>query len=142
MYLTDISIESGFLFQSSTCSHTFEWYHHYFRRLLAVIWYFQGYCVSFKQALSVIPFFLGMVNLQAQSQPSILLVTLLKSNSTTHSFNFTVFLQNRNCSKEIAIIIIPPWFHQEYQSILGFRHAYIERSLFHDDIISSHPFFL
>ena len=46
MYLTDISILGGFLFQRSTCNHTLDWYHHYFRRLLKVIQYFQGYCVS------------------------------------------------------------------------------------------------
>ena len=34
--------------------------------------------------------------------------------TATHSFKFTVFLQNKNCSKEIlTIIIIAPWF-QEY----------------------------
>ena len=42
-----------------------------------------------------------------------------------------MFLQNRNCSKEIPTIIV---------ILFGFRHAYIERSLFHNDI-SSHPFF-
>ena len=51
--------------------------------------------------------------------------------AATHSFRFTVFTE-QNCRKEILkIIIIPP----------SFRHAYIERSLFHDGIISSHPFF-
>ena len=45
------------LFQRSICSDTFEWYHCYFRRPLVVIKYCQGYCVSLKQALAVIPFY-------------------------------------------------------------------------------------
>ena len=40
----------------STRSHTFEWYHFYFRRPLAVTWYFQEYFVCFKQALAIILF--------------------------------------------------------------------------------------
>ena len=36
MYLTDIFIKAVLLFQRSTCSYTFEWYRHYFRRPLAV----------------------------------------------------------------------------------------------------------
>ena len=39
-YLTDISIESVLFFQRSTCSHTIAWHRHYFRRPLAVIYYF------------------------------------------------------------------------------------------------------
>ena len=30
--------------------------------------------------------------------------------AATHSFKFTVFLQNRTCSKKILTIIITPWF--------------------------------
>ena len=60
MYLTNISIYGVFLFQRNACRHTFEWYHHYFRRPLAVIKYFQGYSVFFKQALAVISFFKGI----------------------------------------------------------------------------------
>ena len=79
MYLTDISIKGGFLFQRSTCDHTFEWYHHHFRRPLAVIQYSQGHCVSFKQALAVIPFFIGnWVNSQVQLQPFIRWITIMK----------------------------------------------------------------
>ena len=43
--------------QRNACSRRFEWYHHYFRRSLAVTQYFQEYYVSFKQALTVIPNF-------------------------------------------------------------------------------------
>ena len=52
--------------------------------------------------------------------------------ATTHSFKFTVFLQNRSCSKEIlTIIIIPLWF----------RHVYIERSCYMTTSLSAIHFF-
>ena len=56
-----------------------------------------------------------------------------RANATTHSFKFTVFLQNRNCSKEISqlLIMIPP----------GFRYVHTERSLLFDDVTCGHPFF-
>ena len=54
------------------------------------------------------------VNLQVQLQPSIRWITLFyykRAIAATHSFKFTVFLQNRNRSKEVLILImIPPWF--------------------------------
>ena len=114
MYLTDISILGVLLFQRSTCSHTFEWYHHCFRRRLAVIWFFQGYCVSLKQTLVVIPFFKGIELIRNSSSshlfdewPSFYYKRVI---AATYSFKFTVFLQNRNCSKEISLILIPNWF--------------------------------
>ena len=52
--------------------------------------------------------------------------------ATTHSFKFTVLLQNRSCSKEIlTIIIIPLWF----------RHVYIERSCYMTTSLSAIHFF-
>ena len=44
-----------------------------------------------------------------------------------HSFKFTVFLQNRNCSKEIlTIIIIPPWFQASiyWKRFVSWRHHF------------------
>ena len=71
--------------------------------LLAVIQYFQGCCVSdielickssYSHPFDGLPFF-----------------DFKRVITATHSFKFTVLLQNRNCSKEIlTIIIIPPWF--------------------------------
>ena len=61
IYLTDVSISGVlFFFKRSTCSHTFAWYFHCFTSSLAEIQYFQGYCLSLKQALAVIPFFKGI----------------------------------------------------------------------------------
>ena len=71
------------LFQRSTCSHTFEWYRHYFRRSLAVIYYFQEYCVSLKQALVVIPFFKG--------------IELIRNSSCSHPFDEWLFFYKINC---------------------------------------------
>ena len=45
----------------------------------------------------------------------------------THSFKFTVFLKNRNCSKEIlTIIIIPPWFQAciYWKKFVSWRHHF------------------
>ena len=72
------------------------------------------YCVSFKQALAVIPFFIG-IELIHKSSCSHLFDELpffyyKRVIAATHSFKFTVFLRNRNFSKEIlTVIIIPPW---------------------------------
>ena len=99
----------------NACSHTFEWYHQYFRRPLAVILYFQRYCVSFKQALAVIPTFKGIESIckSSCSHPfnELPFFYYKRAIAVTHSFKFTVFLQNRDCSKEILTIIITrPWF--------------------------------
>ena len=47
--------------------------------------------------------------------------------AVTRSFKFTVFLQNRNCSKEIlTIIIIPPWFQAciYWKKFVSWRHHF------------------
>ena len=72
MSLINISVSGVLLFQRSTYSHTFEWYHHYFRRPFAVMYYFQGYCVSLKEALAVIPFSKG--------------IELIRNSSCSHPF--------------------------------------------------------
>ena len=73
------------------------------------------YCVFFKEALAVIPFFIGieLIHKSSCSHPfdELPFFYYKRVIAATHSFKFTVFLQNRNCSKEIlTIIIIPPWF--------------------------------
>ena len=80
-----------------------------------MIWYFQRYCAFFKQAVEVILFFKG-IELIHKSSCNHLFNELhffyyKRVIAATHSLKFTVFLQNRNFSKEIlTIIIIPPWF--------------------------------
>ena len=86
-----------------------------FTRPLTVIYYFQVYCVSFKQALAITPFFVGikLIHKSSYSHPfdELPFFYYKRVIAATHSFKFTVFLQNKNCSKEIlTIIIIPPWF--------------------------------
>ena len=71
MYLTDIPIKNVLLFQRGTCSHTFEWYRHYFRRQLVVIQCFQGYCLSLKKALVIVSVFKDIELICLQLQPSI-----------------------------------------------------------------------
>ena len=75
---------------------------------------FEG-TVSFKQVLAVIPFFIGieLIYKSSCSYPfdELPFFYYKRVIGATRSFKFTVFLQNRNCGKEIlAIIIIPPWF--------------------------------
>ena len=84
----DISVVSS-LFQEPTCSDVV---------FLKVI-------VSLKQALVVIPFFKG-IELICDSSCSHLMNGPFffyhkRVIATTHSFKFSVFLQNSNCSKEI-----------------------------------------
>ena len=105
--------------------------HHFFRRPLAVIQYFQWYCVSFKQAFAIIPFLISieLIHKSSCSHPfdELPFFYFKRVIAATHSFNFTVFLQNRNFSKGIlTIILIPPWF----QACTCWKNIY------------SHPFFL
>ena len=65
-----------------------------------MIQYFQRYCVSIKQALAVIRFFIG-IQLIHKSSWSHLFDELpffyyKRVTAGTHSFKFTVFLENRN----------------------------------------------
>ena len=52
--------------------------------------------------------------------------SIIKVITATHSFQFTVFLQNRNCSNKILpIIIIPPWFQAcIYWKFASWRHHF------------------
>ena len=102
------------------------------------------YCVSFKQELAVIPFAIGIELIYKSSccHPfnELPFFYYKRVIAATHSIKFTVFLQNRNCSKEIlTIIIIPPWFQAciYWKKFVSWRHHFqpsifsIIVSLFH-----------
>ena len=65
--------------------------------------YFQGYCVSFKQALAVIPIFEGteLIHKSSCSHPlnELYFSYYEREIAATYSFKFTVFLQKRKYSK-------------------------------------------
>ena len=88
-------------------------------------------CVSFKQALAVIPFLIGieLIHKSSCSHPfdKSPFFYYKRVIAATHSFKFTAFLQNRNCSKEIlTIIIIPPWFQAciYWKKFVSWRHHF------------------
>ena len=87
MHLIDISIQGVLLFQRSTCSYTFDWYRHHFRRPLAVIYYFQGQCFPLKQALVIIPFFKG--------------IELIRNSSCSHPFDELPLFYQSNCNRSL-----------------------------------------
>ena len=102
-----------------------------------MVQYFQGHCVSFKQALAVIPFFIVIELIQkfSCSHPfdELPFFYYIRVIAATHSFKFTVFLQNRNCSIEILILImIPPWL----QAFLYWKKFVIWRYHFQPAIFS------
>ena len=107
---------------------TFELYHH-----LQWSSIFNG-TVSFKQALAVIPFFIGieLIHKSSCSHPfdELPFFYYKRVIATTHSFKFTVFLQNRNLSK-LTIILIPPWFQAciYWKKFVTWRH-HLQPSLF------------
>ena len=89
------------------------------------------YCVSFKQALVVISFFIGieLIYKSSCSHPfdDLPFFYYKRVIAVTHSFKFTVFLQNRNCSKEmLTIIIIPPCFltSKYWKKFVSWRHHF------------------
>ena len=58
-------------------------------------------------------------------QPSIRWVFYYKRViAATHSFKFTVFLQNRNCGKITTTIIISPWFQACIYDIISWRQHF------------------
>ena len=65
-----------------------------------------GYCVFLKQALIVIPFFKGIELIRNSScnhpLDELPFFYYQRVIAATHSFKFTVFWQNKNCSKEIS----------------------------------------
>ena len=76
-------------------------------------YYLQGYCVSLKQALQVIPFFKGIKLIRNSSCSHTFDEQQNKrAHAAKHSFKFTVLFQSRNCSKKISQLLImkPPWF--------------------------------
>ena len=108
---------------------------YFFRRPLEVIWYFQRYCF-FKTSTCTHPFFhRHWVNSQVQLQSSIRWISIFyykRVITATHSFKFTVFLQNRNFSNRIlTIILILPWFHASiyWKKFIIWRH-HLQPSIF------------
>ena len=102
-----------------------------------MVYYFQGYCVSFKQALTVISFFIVIELIQksscSHSFDELPFFYYKRVIAATHSFKFTVLLQYRNCSIEILILImIPPWF----QAFLYLKKSVIWRHHFQPAIFS------
>ena len=101
-----------------------------------MIRYFQRDYVSFRQALAVIPFFIGieLIHKSSCSHPfhELPFFYYKRVIAATHSFKFTVFLQNRNFSKGIlTIILIPPWFQAciYWKKFVIWRH-HLQPSIF------------
>ena len=75
------------------------------------------------------------VNSQVQLQPSIRWISIFyykRVITATHSFKFTVFLQNRNFSNRIVtIILILPWFQASiyWKQFIIWRH-HLQPSIF------------
>ena len=97
--LTAIHLRCTIIFQEATCSDLV----------------FSTVMLFFKQALAVIPFFIGieLIHKSSCNHPfdELPFFYYKRVIAATHSFKFTVFLQNRNFSKGIlTIILIPPWF--------------------------------
>ena len=71
-----------------------------------MIYYFQGYCFSFKQVLTVIPIFKGteLIRKSSCSHPlnELPFFYYKRAIAASYSFKVTVLLQNRNCSKETS----------------------------------------
>ena len=91
------------------------------------------YCVSFKQALAVFATasFIDteLILKSSCSHPFSELPFFYYKRviAATHSFKFTMFLQNRNCSKEtLTIIIIPPSFQAciYWKKFVSWRHHF------------------
>ena len=90
----------------------------------------------FKQALAVIPFFIGieLIHKYSCSHPFDELTFLYYKRVTaaTHSFKLTVFLQHRNFSKGmLTIVLIPPWFQAciYWKKFVIWRH-HLQPSIF------------
>ena len=90
-----------------------------------------------KQALAAIPFFIG-IELKDKPSYSHLFNELLFSCykrvfAATHSFKFTTFLQKKNCSKEILILIMIPLV---IQAGIYWKKSVIWRHHFQPSILS------
>ena len=104
------------------------------------------YCVSFKQALAVfvITFFIGIELILKSScgHPFTELPFFYYKRviAATHSFKFSMFLLNRNCSKEtLTIIIIPPSFQAciYWKKFVSWRHHFQPSIFFYNSFIIS-----
>ena len=92
--------------------------------------------VFFKQALAVIPFFIGieLIHKSSCSHPFDELTFLYYKRliAATHSFKLNVLLQHRNFSKGmLTIILIPPWFQAciYWKKFVIWRH-HLQPSIF------------
>ena len=90
----------------------------------------------FKQALVVIPFFIGieLIHKSSCSHPfdESPFSYYKRVISATHSFKFIVLLRNRNFSKGmLTIILIPPWFQAciYWKKFVIWRH-HLQPSIF------------
>ena len=111
---------------------------------LEVIYYFRGTVFFFKQALAVIPFFIGieLIHKSSCNHPfdELPFFYYKRVIAATHSFKFTVFLQNRSCGKKIlTIIIVSPWFQAciYWKKFVSWRHHFQPSILFCDSVIIS-----
>ena len=118
-------------------------YHHFLGGHLQWSSIFNG-TVFFKQTLAVIPFFIGIELIRKSScnHPfdDVPFFYYKRTIAATHSFKFTVFLQNRNCSKEIlTIIIIPPWFQAciYWKKFYDMTTSFTAIHFFYDSVIIS-----
>ena len=147
MNLADL-FKAGFYFKGALAAIHLSGTIIFSRGLLQWSSIFNG-TVSFKQALAVIPFFIGieLIHKSSCSHPfdELPFFYYKRVIAATHSFKFTVFLQNRNFSKGIlTIILIPPWFQAciYWKMFVIWRHHlqpsifFIIVSLFHGSIIS------
>ena len=80
--------------------------------------------------LAAIPFLIGieLIHKSSCNHPfdDLPLFYCKRVIAATHSFKFTVFFQNRNCSKEILKIIVPPWFQAciYWKKFVSWRHHF------------------
>ena len=137
--LLAISISELSLFQRSTCSHVFEWYHHYFGRLPALIQFSQWYSVSFKQALAVIPFFKGaqLIRLSSRSYPfhEWPFSFIRKQLQPRILPNVLVFISKQEVKQEDIIVIS----YDDNSLVAGM--CILKNSILFDGINCSRPFF-
>ena len=88
--------------------------------------------VFFKQALAVIHWVNSITSSCSHPFDELPFSYYKRVIATTHSFTFTVFLQNWNFSKGIlTIILIPPWFQTcIYWKNFVIRRHHLQRSIF------------
>ena len=113
------------LFQRSTYSHTFECYHLYFKTPLGTVFLWNKHLQSslFSKVLSCN----SSCNHPFDEKQD------RRANAATYSLKLTVFLQNKNWSKEISrlLIMIPPWSQERmyWKKSVIWRHQ-LQSSIF------------